>query len=345
MGRGDSDTPYGMLMFFLQNGKRASTKEKGEVVWHGGVGMLKKYYFLTFFGQSCGGYVYFMYICRKITAMVRVVLIVLTAWLGICGVSAIAAWVTFEAFWVQYESNHYQRLDILKERFENNFFNFINILTNKIDNTVMDNVGTGHQVFHYMFYEYKAMLYHVHSTNKYKDYPNRVVVEKIKTFDLFLNGVSASSTSRLEEKNKDEMIIIDLNNELVNLQESYLKNLDKPVYLKDYKGKEIKLFDGHRLRLIPFYRNFFIALQYIYKNLNGSEFVDEIDFYTKTMLSQMSEHELALIYLIFNYGMVEGSDFILQENKDYIMQFMKEVLPNYLKSMTMNCLKDGFIRF
>lgn len=29
-----------------------------------------------------------MYICRKITAMVRVVLIVLTAWLGICGVSA-----------------------------------------------------------------------------------------------------------------------------------------------------------------------------------------------------------------------------------------------------------------
>ena len=260
-------------------------------------------------------------------------------------IAAIAAWVTFEAFWVQYESNHYQRLDILKERFENNFFNFINILTNKIDNTVMDNVGEGHQVFHYMFYEYKAMLYYIHSTNKYKDYPNRIDIEKIKAFDVFINGVSASSTSRLEEKNKDEKIIIDLNNEFVNLQKTYLKNFDKPIYLKDYKGKKIKMFDGHRLRLIPFYRNFFIALQYIYKNLNGSEFVDEIDFYTKTLLSQMSEHELALIYLIFNFGMVEGSDFILKGNEEYIMQFMNKKFPDYFKSTTMNCLKDGFIRF
>ena len=259
-------------------------------------------------------------------------------------IAAIAAWVTFEAFWVQYESNHYQRLDILKERFENNFFNFINILTNKIDNTVMDNVGEGHQVFHYMIYEYKAMLYYIHSTNKYKDDPNRIYIEKTKAFDLFINGVSASSTSRLEEKNKDEKII-DLNNKFVNLQETYLKIFDKPIYLKDYKGKKIKMFDGHRLRLIPFYRNFFIALQYIYKNLNGSEFVDEIDFYTKTLLSQMSEHELALIYLIFNFGKVEGWDFILKDNEEYIKQFMNKKFPDYFTSKTMNCLKDGFMDF
>ena len=86
-------------------------------------------------------------------------------------------------------------------------------------------------------------------------------------------------------------------------------------------------------------------MQYIYKNFNGSEFVDEIDFYTKTLLSQMSEHELALIYLIFNFGMVEGSDFILKDNEEYIMQFMNKKFPDYFKSTTMNCLKDGFIRF
>lgn len=62
-------------------------------------------------------------------------------------------YVTFLAFWIQYKFNSAQKTDLDKERFEHNFFSYLDVLMRQEQSCTLDNVGFGKQVFHYMFYD------------------------------------------------------------------------------------------------------------------------------------------------------------------------------------------------
>lgn len=279
----------------------------------------------------------------------------------------IAIWLTFEAFWVQYESNQNQikisknqedislkqeeeaskqRKDIKKERFENKFFSFLDLLYKQEASVRMVNVGDAKQAFHFMFYEFKAIYYLVHISNVYEECQNRKKYEQEQSFYLFLNGVSKSSISRLSEtcSKIQKKKVEELNEVFLKLQSVYLKNGDKPKYLKDYGDANIKLFDGHRLRLISYYRTVCTIIQYVYQNINNESIVDkEKDIYRNILLSQLSEHEIALLKIMYKFDGLQNVEFILPQYKERVDVFFTKTLSQYIISKTMDCDAPKFI--
>ncbi len=270
-------------------------------------------------------------------------------------ISIVAIWITFQAFWVQYESNliqksvsDRQRHDILLERFENKFFNFINLLRDQEKDTIIPHVGISKQAFHFMFYEYKALCYQIHIKGVFNGMEDRCDREKQQAFRLFLNGVSSSSVSRLHEEcpSIDLKKIQTLNDELLAEQENALISEKRPKYLRDYSQKGICLYDGHRLRLVPFYRGFCMTLQYVYRNIDeGAINEKDLELYRNLLLAQLSEHEIALLKVMFVYGKNENLGFLIPEYEDRVHDFFSNTLSGFVISKTMNCEHPEFIDY
>ncbi len=270
-------------------------------------------------------------------------------------ISIVAIWVTFQAFWVQYEYNISQRIsfniqrnDILQERFENKFFNFINLMREQEKDIYIPHVGTSKQAFHYMFYEFKALCYQIRIKDIYKGKDNRNFSEREHAFRLFINGVSSSSMSRLLEEcpNIPPDKIKTLNDDLLKDQANALISDERPKYLRDYTEKGIKLYDGHRLRLVTFYRSFCMLLQYIFQNIEEKNITEkDLDMYRKLLIAQLSEHQIALLEIMYIYGKKENLGFIFDEYKKQVDDFFTNYLPNFIMSKTMNCKHKEFIDF
>lgn len=272
--------------------------------------------------------------------------------------SFIAIWLTFEAFWAQYESNtnqiyisekqkisgEVQRQDLKEERFENSFFNFINLLHEQEKDTVIPTIGSSKQAFHFMFYEYKALCYQIISFGMYKEIKDRRKYELEQAFHLFLNGVSKSSISRLSEESKgiDKGEVKHMNDYLLTQQEYYIHSGKMPKYLMDYHNNGIRLFDGHRLYLVSYYRSFCMTLQYLYKSIDHKAVTNDI-LYKNILLAQLSEHEIALLRIMYLYGKDQNLMFIDKCYRKRMDTFFKETLLEYIASETMISESAGFI--
>lgn len=135
-------------------------------------------------------------------------------------------YVTFLAFWIQYKFNSAQKADLDKERFEHNFFSYLDVLMRQEQGCTLENVGFGKQVFHYMFYEYKA-IYNIVHTGKYlkavTDLKERRNEEFNLCYSIFINGVSKDSTYRLNkevvEACKPDVLL--LNEKLLQIQKKF----------------------------------------------------------------------------------------------------------------------------
>lgn len=255
--------------------------------------------------------------------------------------------LTFAAFWVQYRYNQSQRNDLEKERFENKFFNFLDLLQVQEANAKIENVGEGKQAFHFMFYEFKAILYLLYKSNVFGKLSNRGEIELAQAFHLFLNGVSKSSMSRILEKlsMKEKEKIKKINIILLKYQSKIRENkIEKPKYLKDYGEREILLFDGHRLRLVSYYRTACMLIQYIFKSFEEKSINEkERLFYLNLFLSQLSEHEIALLRIIYLFDFKDNEIFILENYQSEVNIFFRVELLKYIKSKTMNIEHNEFI--
>lgn len=261
-----------------------------------------------------------------------------TPFFAICSI-----YVTFLAFWIQYKFNSAQKTDIDKERFEHNFFSYLDVLMRQEQGCNLENVGFGKQVFHYMFYEYKAIYDIVHK-GKYlravTDLKERRNEEFNLCYSIFINGVSKDSTYRLNkevaEACKPDVLL--LNRKLLNIQKEILNGERKryPKYLRDYERQRIKMFDGHRLRLISYFRMSCMVLQYI-------NTVDECkrDFYINVCLSHFSEHQLGLLLLMINQDEFESKVFIDNKVKDFFNSNLFR--DHYLPAETMRYNDEKFI--
>lgn len=260
-------------------------------------------------------------------------------------IGIITGYLTFLAFHEQFKAIDQSKKDLARERFEGKFYNFLSLLNNLEINTNIPNVGNYKQAFHFMFYEYKAIAVLL------KRKAGKCNNEKIKkdAFSIFLNGVSRSSINRLKEYNA-----VELNDYFLQKQKLYKDNLNAYVpYLDDYDTSQIRLFDGHRLRLIPFFRLVCKIIEMIYDTD-----VENKELYLSILLSMLSEHQIALLKIIYLYDADENVSFIIK-NKKQVSSFLgikgkeedKEnknddvCINKYIHSNVMNCEKDEFIDF
>ena len=213
-------------------------------------------------------------------------------------VAIIGALLTFAAFYVQYDYNSKQNKDIVQERYENQLFHLLDVYRDICHNTSIRNVGSGKVVFHYMFYEYKAIF---NIIKKSKDILAEITKQDDETinyiaFTYFINGVSAN----MNDTTIDETIITEkgkteLRDRLLSYQqESEAYDEQHPEsgveYLKDYRHNKIKYFDGHRLRFIPYIKYISLIVSFI----SGAKCSNDSD--VKYLTNEQTDHEIGLIY-------------------------------------------------
>ena len=230
----------------------------------------------------------------------------------------VGAMFTFIAFYIQYEANNIQqgqfteqKKDLAKERFENKFFAMLDIYRSIVQSVEVEQVGVGKRAFHFMFFEFKALYVRMWELGllktpvtgghdegeRYESQRRRERVLKV-AFNLFINGVGSvnqrikDTCSGLISSEELECILQDVQ----QIQQRNRKIFTGDVrYLKDYKGKHFPVFDGHRFRLVNYYRQVYMIIHYLYEQ--DEQFLDEgeKEFYLQLFCSQMSEHEIALI--------------------------------------------------
>lgn len=208
--------------------------------------------------------------------------------------------LTYAAFYIQYLFNERQKRDISSERFENQYFHFLDVYRDICNTISVPNAGTGKIAFHYMFYEYKAIYNIILERGIITDPTDYQRMNQL-AFSIFINGVSydfppSSSDQRIT---KDQLT--ELSEALLRLQEqSGLDAQDPGVkYIRDYKGRHIKYFDGHRLRLIHYFKYIFIIIDHVIRLEDKTE-AEKFDV-LKYLPSEMSEHEIGLLYAYTHY--------------------------------------------
>ena len=284
-------------------------------------------------------------------------------------IGIIAGYLTFLAFHEQYRANEKATKDLEKERFESKFYNFLSLLNTLEINTSIPNVGNYKQAFHYMFYEFKSIAILIHRkwgkpnltngitnmtvqsnsaeecTKNGKDIREELLKE---AFGIFINGVSQSATSRMKEYINGSETMNDYFFKLQNLY-SNPENPNVP-YLGDYETINIKLFDGHRLRLISFFRMICKIIELIYED--GK---DNKELYLSTLLSLLSEHQIALLKLMYMYDKDQNMRFIMKHEKEiesfFLDPYYKDIdndkvcISKFIFSETLDCTKEGFINY
>lgn len=230
----------------------------------------------------------------------------------------VGAMFTFIAFYIQYEANNIQqgqfteqKKDLAKERFENKFFAMLDIYRNIVQSVEMEQVGSGKRAFHFMFFEFKALYVRVWELGllrtpfgggsdegeRYESQRRRERVLKV-AFNLFMNGVGTVN-HRIKDTCKELISSKELERILSVVQQAQKENEDvftgNVRYLGDYKGRHFPVFDGHRLRLVSYFRQVYMIIHFLYEQDKKFLNDEEKDFYLRLFCSQMSEHEIALI--------------------------------------------------
>lgn len=266
----------------------------------------------------------------------------------------LTAVLTFLAFWVQYNFNSLQKKDIVRDRFENRFYNNLDLLLKLEEGCVIPYVGAGKQAFHFMFYEYKAIMSQVLISDKVEwmsDYLNssadtcdrdnsvEKTVEREKfwkkvnqiSFNIFLSGVSTSAKTRLyEDCGVSKEQIDSLNKYFIDRQHVSTS----PMYLDDYNCTNIRLYDGHRLRLVAFFRLVCMIVQYVIKEADKTKPLED-NHYLLSFLSVLSEHEISLLYIIYHYSTEEHKLFT-SPNKEDIDVFFCKILPKFIMASNLH---------
>lgn len=244
-----------------------------------------------------------------------------------------------------------QNSTLLLEQFENNYFSFMNILFRNEDQCSIEGIGAGKKAFHFMFYEYKAICYLLQG--EVKEHYSDKIIDKMSlkglAYNFFINGVVDSLTNRIKEENKTNLTAEDLekiNKILLAKQEEVankenIQHIIMPMYIQDYKPG-ITIFDGHRLRLTPYFRVVCTCIEYLYETLEPKEDSKQFEFYRNAFISHFSEHELALLLIIYEFASTDTKEFIT--NVDGVKKFFECVKTQFLKTHTMNVYEDDFIK-
>ncbi len=232
----------------------------------------------------------------------------------IIGIAAVVT--TFLAFAVQYQANESQRKDIKRERFENQFYQMLNLHKQNVAELEISGRHSGRKAFVRMYYEYRFLyqiLRKICLDNKCKEPDDLVHQISRVAYHFFLYGIDEFS-----EPLENEDLPHDLQRRMIQaiqtLQRNYQSHygncllynweiINHPYVInigdqvREYET-DFYPFDGHTSKLGHYYRHLYQLIKYAV--IEG----DKIDLsykekysYIRLIRAQLSNHEQALIYL------------------------------------------------
>lgn len=271
-------------------------------------------------------------------------------------IGLIAGYLTFLAFHEQYKSNSEAHRDIKREQFESKYYNCLSLLNNLELHTEIPNIGNYKKAYYFMYYEYKAVLWLL----KYKtpdiiigrgndqseivpyflasDNHDSPIAEWSKlykqAYSCFMNGVSKSKT--IANKENSNALLSSDNDYLYYIRE-YINNgkyIDIP-YLSDFELNKLSLFEGHRYHVDSFFR-FSLKILEMIENEGG----DNKIIYISTFMSILTEHQIALLKIIYLYDDRHKS--YISSNDAFFNSFFTKGIDDYLP-WYMNCTNPKFV--
>lgn len=236
-------------------------------------------------------------------------------------IAILVAWITYEAFVVQYKFNKVQRNDTATERFENTFFKLMDIYRDKVNNMSFDNNTHGQSSFRLLFYEFKCVLYYCHKYLPVNEYSN---IYLYVGGEIFASGIIENkSHHKLNEriihnlthiKSADGYIITEdcflknikalkesdiegINAELLNVKSDFLKNNSQKIegLYTDIFPKGSILFFGYLTQLRSYLNHVYFLIKYLRENEEKEEMIEIVNRCRDMFISQLSLHEMAII--------------------------------------------------
>lgn len=240
-----------------------------------------------------------------------------------------AAILTFIAFWIQFKANQQQTLqfkdqakDVAIERFENKFYNLIEIHRNNVTEVRVGNSTFGRKTFISMFNELKFTHLTVieYYDNTYKRLSLGDISDDILfniSYLIFFFGVGDNSSKVVKDLigSNNHIFFTGVENYILNKKTGWKTqqklgakiavNFSNSVFELDISYTPC---NGHMSRLSHYIRNLFQIVKYIDEQ-DEKIFSYENKFqYAGTLRSQLSNHEQLLLY--YNAVSVLGQPWI-----------------------------------
>lgn len=267
-------------------------------------------------------------------------------------IAIIASFLTFIAFWVQYQANEQQKKDLQIERFENKFYEMLHLHRANIEETKI--VGASdvekRKAFVSMYNELKYLYFYC-ELYYYKLLKERKI-KKIKgnkneTKDILLNvaytffyigvGTNSDHVNKIVLSRTDSKLYNALNNILKSVKIDHIESNYKS-FLKNIEGNRIELnvrytpFGGHMSRLGHYYRHLYQTVKFVDSNTNLT--YEEKYTYIKMLRAQLSDHEQVLLY--YNVTSKFGWRWMEEDNKFLIKYRMIHNAPIPLMNFGLN---------
>ncbi|EPG65616.1 putative phage abortive infection protein [Leptospira wolffii] len=234
-------------------------------------------------------------------------------------IAAVAAFLTFLAFWVQYQSNKQQTLQFKSqdkvqqiERFEDKFYKLIELHRSNVAELEMPLSRTGRSIF-IPLYDELRFAYEILEFVDLFEWKDKRLIKKeekinISYITFFLGIENNDSISVLKEilKKYPEDLVLQYLNEIKKVQEKYDPSTNR-IDLGNYKDKiliEYRPFKGHINQLGHYYRHLF----QIYRLLEDQPNELNKYEYSKVIRSQLAVFEQLLLF--YNIQSTLGSKWI-----------------------------------
>lgn len=237
-----------------------------------------------------------------------------------------ATLLTFLAFWVQYKANEQQKVDLQIERFENKFYNMVQLHKTNVSEIKSEYREINNRMFISMINELKFLylLVNEYYNKKYKEsFPGITIAEEVLfniSYLLFFYGEGKYTTP----------IIVDIIGEDYNVFYAGVEHFiqeNKSQWNKENKKKltiavpfnetyydlniEYLLGCGHSENLSHYFRNLYQIVQYIDTQDEKIFSYNDKFNYVRILRSQLSIHQQLLIY--YNSLSILGQPWIKNE--------------------------------
>ncbi len=233
-------------------------------------------------------------------------------------VAIAASILTFFAFWVQFKANEQQKGDLKIERFENKFYELLNIHQSNVLNMSISQRVFGRKCFQPLFNELKTCFVIVskeieNSSQEEKEHYEKSDLNILEfAYTIFFYGVGINSEKQYYQKldESEKILFKKCKDTIKELQKGY-NSLKKTYPDKNYYTLNVPFtdsteesqrqfyyqpFDGHAELLGHYYRHLFQTMKYI-TGQSDKYFTDEVKYdYVRTLRAQLSNHEQLLLY-------------------------------------------------
>lgn len=264
----------------------------------------------------------------------------------------------------QNEQINEQKIDIVTQRFENKYFKMLDTYRQIVNDMKIDHAASGKKAFHYMYYEFRCIYTIFRDRFKAAQCSisnhDLVKVAYLCFYYGIENGANYTIKKELREKiglvenSKEYATALSVIQEIINIQHchqclylkknislcskvnrcheekdrvKFLKN--KNPYLVEYieYEQQFKIHDGHMAELSSYFNYLGGVMEYVItQDKDKYKKEDFYEYYLEFLRSQMSAHEILLLYI---YGVSR-----FNKHFDYEKYFVDNKMLKYLSINT-----------